>query len=175
MDGGYRWDYPGDMDLYQGRSRNNLGALVMTRQINPAGKSLICGFESLKLRAYPDPGTHGVPWTIGWGHTGLDVHPGMVVTEAAADVFLAEDLATAEDFVSHVAPQCTDNQFAALVSFAYNCGRKNLQTSTLLRKHNAGDYAGARLEFAKWCHADGEVMSGLVRRRAAEAALYAAP
>jgi lysozyme len=74
-----------------------------------------------------------------------------------------------------MAPAATDNQFAALVSFAYNCGVQNLKGSTLLRLHNLGDYAGAVQQFGKWVHADGEVLDGLVKRRAAEARLYAAP
>ena len=145
----------------------------MRRQINQAGLNLVRDFEGLRLHAYPDPATHGEPYTVGYGHTGPDVHPDLIITQDRATDLLIADLATAEDFVSHVAPECTDNQFAALVSFAFNCGRRNLQTSTLLRKHNARDYAGAKLEFAKWCHGAGKVMPGLVRRRAAEAALYA--
>ena len=78
-------------------------------------------------------------------------------------------------FVSANAPSCTDNQFAALVSFAYNCGRQNLKSSTLLRMHNQHDYAAAKLQFLKWTHAAGHVLPGLVRRRKAEADLYGAP
>ena len=59
-----------------------------------------------------------------------------------------------------------------MVCFAYNCGVANLKSSTLLRKHKAGDYAGAAKEFARWNKAAGKVMAGLTRRRAAEAALY---
>jgi lysozyme len=59
-----------------------------------------------------------------------------------------------------------------MVSFAYNVGVGNLQSSTLLKKHKAGDYAGAKAEFAKWNKAAGKVMNGLTRRRTAEAQLY---
>jgi lysozyme len=59
-----------------------------------------------------------------------------------------------------------------MVSFAYNVGPANLASSTLLKKHKAGDYAGAAAEFAKWNKANRKVMAGLTRRRAAEAALY---
>ncbi len=103
------------------------------------------------------------------------LHPGLVITQDQATDLLVADLATAEEFVSHVAPECTDNQFAALVSFAFNCGRLNLQTSTLLRLHNSHNPAAAKLEFGQWTHGAGKVMPGLVKRRAAEAALYAAP
>jgi lysozyme len=142
------------------------------RWINKAGLDLIRDAEGLRLKAYPDPGTGGEPWTVGYGHTGPDVVPGLIITADRATVLLVTDLATAEDFVAHAAPICTDNQFAALVSFAFNCGRRNLQGSTLLRLHNQGDYAGAQPEFKKWIHADGKVMQGLVKRRAAEAFLY---
>jgi lysozyme len=137
--------------------------------------SLVCKFEGLKLTAYPDPGSGGDPWTVGYGHTGPDVHPGLVITKARAVALLRADLAVAEAFVAHVAPVASDNQFAALVSFAYNCGRQNLRVSTLLRKHNAGDYKGAQKEFGKWVTAAGKVLQGLVNRRAAEAALYGTP
>jgi len=69
----------------------------------------------------------------------------------------------------------TQAQFDAMVSFAYNVGVANLQSSTLLKKHKAGDHAGAAAEFAKWNKAAGRVMPGLTRRRAAEAALYSSP
>ncbi len=145
----------------------------MTRQINKAGLDLVRFYEGLVLKAYPDPATHGEPFTIGYGHTGPDVHPGLIITQDQATDLLIADLATAEDFVSRAAPECTDNQFAALVSFAFNCGRRNLQTSTLLKMHNSRNYTLARLEFGKWTHGAGKVMPGLVKRRAAEAALYA--
>lgn len=127
------------------------------------------------LKAYPDPATHGDPWTIGYGHTGPDVKPGRIISQDEAVDLLIADLATAEDFVSHATTQCTDNQFAALVSFAFNCGRRNLQTSTLLKLHNMAHYQSAALEFGKWTHGNGHVMPGLVRRRAAESALYSTP
>ena len=60
-----------------------------------------------------------------------------------------------------------------MVSFAYNVGVGNLSASTLLKKHKAGDFKGAAAEFARWNKAAGKVMTGLTRRRAAEAALYA--
>ena len=145
------------------------------RTINKAGLDLIRDAEGLRVKAYPDPGTGGNPWTIGYGHTGPDVHPGMVISVDQASAYLVNDLATAEQFVEHAAPVCTDNQFAALVSFAFNCGRRNLQTSTLLRLHNQKDYRLAKLEFGRWTHAAGRVLPGLVKRRAAEAALYGAP
>jgi lysozyme len=73
-----------------------------------------------------------------------------------------------------MAPVTTQSQFDALVSFAYNVGLSALNDSTLLRLHKAGDYAGAKAQFARWDKNDGKVIKGLARRRAAEAALYGA-
>lgn len=69
----------------------------------------------------------------------------------------------------------TQNQFDALVDFAYNLGIENLESSTLLRLHKQGDYAGAAAQFPLWDHADGKVLPGLQKRRAAEQALYEKP
>lgn len=135
------------------------------------GKALIKSFEGLRLDAYPDPGTGGEPWTIGVGHTG-GVKKGDRITEAQADAFLASDLARFEKAVARLAPKTTQAQFDALVSFAFNLGEGALERSTLLKKHNAGDYAGAKAEFGKWINAAGRPMKGLIRRRAAEADLY---
>lgn len=147
----------------------------MSRHINAAGFQLIKDFEGLRLKAYPDPGTGGAPWTVGFGHTGPDVKPGLVITMDRANELLAADLAKFEDFVTNHAGTCTDNQFAALVSFAYNCGPQNLAESTLLRMHRDGQYGTAAMQFTRWNKAAGRVMAGLTRRRAAEAALYSAP
>lgn len=128
--------------------------------------------EGLKLVGYPDPATGGKPYTAGYGHTGSDVSLGVKYTQAQADAWLAQDLAKFEAGVNKLAPVTTQGQFDALVSFAYNLGIGNLQSSTLLKKHNAGDYAGTALEFSRWNKAAGKVMSGLTARRAREAELY---
>lgn len=145
------------------------------RTINRAGAELIQSFEGLRLTAYPDPGTGGAPWTIGWGHTGPDVKPGLRITRSHAEVLFYSDLMKFEDGVNALAPKAPDNQFAALVSFAYNLGLANLRKSTLLRKHNTGDHAGAAREFGRWNKASGRVLAGLTKRRAAEARLYLTP
>jgi lysozyme len=129
------------------------------------------------LEAYPDPGSGGDPWTIGWGTTGPDVRKGVVWTQQQCDDRFA---AHVEEFAAKVssligATPTTQHQFDAMVSFAYNLGPGNLASSTLLKKHKAGDAKGAAEEFAKWVKAAGKVLPGLVRRRAAEAALYAKP
>lgn len=146
----------------------------MTRALNAAGEALIKSFEGYALKAYPDPGTGGAPWTIGWGHTGPGIGLGTTITPDQAEGYFAADLLRFCQTVQVMAPVATDNQFAALVSFAYNCGAANLKSSTLLRLHNLGSYGLAAKEFGKWVHANGEVLDGLVKRRAAEARLYAA-
>jgi len=138
-----------------------------------AGISLIKNFEGLVLEAYPDPGTGGAPWTIGYGHTGKDVKPGLVITPDKAEELLRKDLQIFEAGVnSFVTTQITQNQFDALVSFAYNCGLNNLSSSTLLKLVNAGDKAGAADQFLRWNKAAGKVMAGLTKRRTAERALF---
>lgn len=127
------------------------------------------------FKAYPDPASGGAPWTVGFGATGPDIHRGTIWTRAQCDARLADDLAKFSAGVSAAigdAPT-TQHQFDALVSFAYNAGLANLKSSTLLKKHKAGDYAGAAAEFGKWNHAAGKVLAGLTKRRVAEAALYA--
>lgn len=144
---------------------------------NDAGVALIKEFEGLRLSAYPDP-AHGwaVP-TIGYGHTSSagspEVTRGMKITVAESDEILRRDLGQYEDAVSKaVKVPLTENQFAALVSFTFNLGAGALRKSTLLKKLNGGDYAGAAAEFAKWNNAGGKTLPGLSRRRAAERDLF---
>ena len=158
---------------------------VMTT--SKAGLDLIKSFESCakaigggRFEAYPDPapGNKGLPVTIGWGSTrnfqGKPIALGTVWTQEQCDRKKAEDMADFERQVRAIlgnAPT-TQSQFDALVSFAYNLGSQALRGSTLMRKHKAGDYAGAQEQFARWNRAGGKVMRGLTRRRAAEAKLY---
>lgn len=145
------------------------------KRVSPGGIDLIHSFESCRLEAYPDPGSvDGRPWTIGWGSTGPGIAKGVVWTQEQADARFAADLGRFEKAVGLMAPVTTQNQFDALVSFAYNVGLAALNDSTLLRMHNAGNYTGAKAQFSRWSKNDGKTMAGLVRRRAAEAALYGA-
>ena len=129
------------------------------------------------FEAYPDPGTGGDPWTIGWGSTGTDIKKGVVWTQKQCDDRFGSHLGEFAEKVSKLlgGARTTQHQFDAMVSFAYNVGPANLASSTLLKKHKSGDFAGAAAEFAKWNKANKKVMAGLTRRRAAEAALYAKP
>ncbi len=141
----------------------------MTRMINQTGLALIKQYEGCKLTAYVCPA--GV-LTIGYGSTGKHVKPGMTITEAEAEKLLRDDLARFEEGVEKFCPVATENQFAALVSFAFNVGIEALRTSTLRRLHNEGKYAEAAEQFKRWNKGGGRVLPGLVKRRAAEAQLY---
>lgn len=141
------------------------------------GIRLIKQFEGCRLTAYPDPGTGGAPWTIGFGWThpvdGKPVRPGMTIDQATADRLLKTGLVGYENDVLKVARvKLTQGQFDALVSFAYNVGSRALSTSTLLKKLNAGDITGAADEFLRWNKAGGKVLNGLTHRREAERALF---
>lgn len=150
-------------------------------QISAKGESLIKSFEGCakkrpdgKYEAYPDPGTGGDPWTIGWGSTGPDIRKGIVWTQAECDARFSKHI---QHFVADVntalaGAATTQNQFDALVSFHYNTGA--IFKATLLKLHRAGKYDLAAKEFGKWVNAGGKRLNGLVKRRAAEAALYGA-
>ncbi len=143
------------------------------RTVGPKGIVLMHKWEGCKLTAYPDPGSRdGKPWTIGWGSTGPDIGPGTVWTQAEADARFVRDLQKYADEVSKAigSAPTTQDQFDALVSFHYNTGA--IKTATLTKKHIAGDYAGAALEFGRWVKNDGRTMQGLVNRRADETKLY---
>ncbi len=141
-------------------------------KISQKGTDLIKQFEGVSLKAYPDPGTGGEPWTIGYGHTG-GVKKGDVITQAQAEEFLRNDLIKFETGVSNaLTVETTQNQFDAMVSLAYNIGLGNFTKSTLLRKHNANCWQCAAAQFGVWRNAGGKVMNGLIRRRAAERELY---
>lgn len=130
--------------------------------------------EGCVLKAYPDPASGGDPWTCGWGATGADIRRGTVWTQAQADERLEADLMHASGEVDKLigTHPTTQGQYDALTDFVFNVGAGALRTSTLLRKHLAGDYAGAKAEFGKWIWASGKKMTGLIKRRAAEAELY---
>lgn len=125
--------------------------------------------EGLRLTAYPDPGSGGAPWTLGYGHT-MYVSEGDTCTVEQADAWLIADIARAENIVIRcVRGSLTQNQFDALVDFAFNVGAGNFQASTLLKKINASDYIGACGEFKRWVYAAGKPLPGLAVRRAMEA------
>lgn len=135
----------------------------------PDGIELIRHFEGCRLNAYLCPA--GV-WTIGYGHT-ANVKEGDRVDQEAAEAFLIEDLEKFEQAVTRlVEVPLTQQQFDALVSWTFNLGAGNLAESTLLRKLNNYQYAEVPEQMMRWVRAGGQVLDGLVRRRAAEAALF---
>ncbi|WP_416187225.1 lysozyme [Hafnia paralvei] len=143
-------------------------------QISGNGINLIKQFEGCRLTAYQD--SVGV-WTIGYGWTqpvdGKPVGKGISITQQKADDLLKQGVVQYEAGVHGlVTVQLNQNQYDALVDFAYNLGVNALKGSTLLKKLNAGDYAGAANEFTKWNKAGGKELAGLTRRREAEKSLF---
>lgn len=144
--------------------------------VSKNGLDLIKQFEGLSLKPYLD--AVNIP-TIGWGSTyypdGKKVTlQDKEITEQKAFEIL-EYIANKDFgyFVNKaVKVKLNQNQFDALVSFAYNLGNGNLQQSTLLKKVNNNDFIGASLEFEKWNKAGGKVLSGLTKRRTAEKELF---
>lgn len=167
------------------------------RELNKAGLELIKSFEGIvdgdpstvNLDPYVDP--VGI-YTVGWGHAikwgnnflktstpnakaiARQLYPKGLTLAEAEELLRADVRAHSLPVEGLITVPVSDNQFAALVSFAFNLGVNSLRTSTLLRKVNARDFDGAALEFAKWNKAGGKVLKGLVRRRAAEATLFRA-
>lgn len=144
--------------------------------INQKTRDLIVEFEGLRLVAYKDGG--GI-WTIGVGHTSdsvQKVYAGLTITRERAFELLDIDIKEAEDAVlKYVKVSLNPNQYGSLSSWTFNLGAGALQSSTLLKKLNKGDYKGAADEMLKWDHDDGKKIPGLTRRRVAERALFLSP
>jgi GH24 family phage-related lysozyme (muramidase) len=139
--------------------------------------AIIKEFEGCKLKAYPDPGTGGEPWTIGWGSTGFRIGPGTVWTQQQADDALLRDVREFHHGMLTALPMAADwnaNRQAALTSFAYNVGIGALQESTLRKRLIRGDDPAlvVREELPRWNKGGSGVLPGLTRRRAAEVALF---
>lgn len=138
-------------------------------KISAEGLALIKKFEGCELEAYQD--AVGV-WTIGYGHI-KGVKEGMTITKEQAEEMLLEELVEYENYVleavNHQLDQC---MFDALVSWTYNLGPSNLNASTMLKVLNAGNYEGVPEQIKRWNKAGGKVLTGLVRRREAEALLF---
>ncbi len=144
---------------------------MANRKIGQAGLALIKQYEGCRLAAYRCAA--GV-WTIGYGHT-AGVHSGMTITQAQADAYLQQDIAKFEGYVNNpayvpITANLNQNQFDALVSFAFNLGAGNLRK--LCKGRTAAQIAQAMTQY---CKANGKVLAGLRRRRAAEQALFNKP
>jgi lysozyme len=120
------------------------------------------------LVAYPCPAGK---WTISWGITGPKIKQGTTWSFDECRAAFATKVEVFERGVDRLLAGCptTQNQFDAMVSFAYNCGLGAFGKSTLLAKHKAGDYAGAADEFKRWTN---HGLAGLVTRRRIEALVY---
>ena len=147
------------------------------RHINERGIEMVKSFEGLALRPYVCAG--GVV-SVGYGCTvsrtggpfNLDMES---ISETEAEALLVRDLESSEGWVSRlIKTALTENQYSALTSFTFNVGAGALQRSTLRMKLNRSEYQGAADEFPKWRMAGGRILAGLVRRRAAERALFLA-
>lgn len=126
---------------------------------------LIRRFEGFRSRAYLCPA--GV-WTIGYGSTGPDIKPGMVWTREQAESRMILDAQRFVTAAKRLCPTAKGRQLAALADFAYNLGASRLAGSTLRKRFNAGDIAGAQKELRKWVRGGGKILPGLVLRREAE-------
>lgn len=143
-------------------------------EIGKAGLELIKHFEGCRLTAYR---CSAGKWTIGYGHTD-GVKKGMTITKPQANLLLQNDLAVFSQMVSELTSgvELNQNQFDALVSFAFNCGVANLKKSTLIKRvlHDPSD-ARISFEFSRWVYSNGRFLAGLARRRTAESTLYFSP
>jgi len=138
--------------------------------ISNKGIELIKQFEGCRLKAYQD--SVGV-WTIGYGHT-ESVEEGMEISQHQADIMLGSDLVKYANYINeYVTVSLNQNQFDALTSWVYNLGPGNLKSSTMLKVLNEGSYDDVPFQIKRWNKAGGKVLKGLVRRREAEAELFA--
>lgn len=139
--------------------------LIMTRRISAAGLEHIKHFEGLRLSSYFCSSN---VCTIGWGHTGQDVKPGMVITRERAEELLRQDLDKAERAVAElVKVSLTDGQHAACVDLVFNIGRDAFARSTLLKLLNKRQFTQAGDQLLRWVHSGSAVIAGLQRRRLA--------
>lgn len=148
----------------------DIATTVLIKPFEGYHKKLPCG----GCHAYPDPGTGGAPWTIGWGSTGKQISKDTVWTLQQAEEALRDHVLYFAAGVLKLSPtlaQAQPKQLAAVISFCYNCGLGNYKISTFKKRVDAQDWAGAREEIVKWNKAAGRILPGLTRRRQAEAAL----
>lgn len=154
---------------------------MISEAIKIAKETLVKPFEGCAkvlpdkmVKAYPDPGTKGHPWTIGYGSTGPNVNQNTVWTMAQCEQELDNHLTYFTTNVLKMSPsllKATPSQLAAVISWAYNCGLGNYRISTFKKRIDAGNWVGAREECVKWNKAAGRVLPGLTRRRLAEASM----
>lgn len=144
-------------------------------KLSANGKKLIQSYEGLRLTAYKAVPTEKY-FTIGYGHYGSDVKEGQTITKTEANNLFKKDIERFEKGVNDlVKVKINQNQYDALVSFAYNCGLGNLKSSTLLKLVNEKQFKKAGLEFPRWNKSGGRVLKGLTKRRKEEQQLFLTP
>jgi lysozyme len=137
-------------------------------QTSDSGLKFVATNEGIRNTAYPDPATGGAPWTIGVGHTGPEVHPGLYWSTDQVMAQFRKDIVRFESAVNAgVKVKLMQDQFDALVDFTFNVGESGFLNSTLLKKLNAGNTLGAADEFMKW-----NVPAMLIGRRDKERSLF---
>lgn len=146
--------------------------IYLFMKISQSGIDKIKRHEALRLEPYQD---EAGKWTIGYGHLLLPGEWFDRIDEAKAEELLRQDLAIAEQAIKKlVKVTLNQNQYDALVSFVFNVGVGNFSRSTLLKKINLGDYAGAVAEFPRWKYAGGKESNILITRRKREQQLFMA-
>lgn len=147
------------------------------------GKQVTKSYEGLFLRAYPDPATKndpvkkGKPWTIGYGHTGDDVYPGLAISATRANQLFEQDIAKAEAKVNKYAHSgLTQGQFDCLVDMVYNMGSAFIKPDNINGDFDdfvaSGNLPEMRKRIPQFRNANGKPMKGLIRRRASDLALW---
>lgn len=140
----------------------------MAMKISDKGLQLLKSFEGCRLTAYWD--VNG--YSIGYGHHAKDITKGMTIDQKAADAFLKKDVAKFEKAVNALKYDFNQNQFDALVDFAYNCGAGNLLKLTA---NNTRSIQQIGYKIPLYCKAGGVKLMGLVKRRNAEQQLFLTP
>lgn len=144
-------------------------------KVSPNGIHLIKKHEGLRLKPYLCPAKKP---TIGYGNTYYEDGTAVKLTDSSITIERAENLLSnivdkfSKQVSSSLAVEVNQNQFDALVSFAYNVGISNFLSSTLLKKLNKKDFEGASLEFKRWNKSGGVTLGGLVKRRKEEEELF---
>lgn len=131
--------------------------------------ALIKQFEGLRLKAYLCPAK---VWTIGYGATGKGIGPGLVWTREQAEARLESDAHYFMSEAKRLCPKLSGEKLEAIADFAYNLGSSKLASSTLRKRINSGELLSASEELGKWVFSGGVKLNGLIRRRAAEKALF---
>lgn len=141
--------------------------------MNKTAYDLIASQESLRLHAYPDPVSHGPPFTIGFGATGPNIGPHTIWTEQQAIDDLQSRINVIQKQINDVVNVIMDrNMEAAIISFVYNCGFHTFQQSKMLIYLNNQDYQNAADDFLHYNHAEGKVIPNLTKRRSIERTLF---